>query len=674
MLDGRRGLFSFLGGYALRHAQFTAPKGWRGPGRWVAAGMQLVLLVGILAGEASAQCYSVTPSTLSLTWSNIAVGTQSNGNSVVIKNTCNTPLTINSFSLSPIEFNLQDGYAPATLPVGGNISYIIKFAPDSVQTFTGQLSISINGASSPVVVTLTGKGIATNAMASVTPSALAFPNQPLGTTSAPQTVTITNTGSSGMTVNTISVDPPFAVSGFSQAVVLKPGKSLTLAVTFFGQAASSFTSALVFNINVLPPIAVTLMGSGAPSGNLAITNFPVFPSATQGAAYSAQMQPAGAQGNVTWSLATGSSLPAGLNLASNGLITGSVAPTVAVGNYPFTVQAMDSANNSTTAQLSLPVGPATAAMCNNISWSVAGTSEPLVPINDLGTGYYLGEEGGLYSDGSNTRPAGHDADGVALANSIQPLDGNGNPDPNGKVVLLSIGMSVAHTDFEGFINNANADPAKNSHLVVVNGAQNGAMALHWADLGSPFWSAVFDYFLPQSGVTANQVVAVWVEVTQTNFQGTFPQDMTGLHHYMVEMAQNLHTLFPNLALAYFNSRYYCGYQNGLAHPPNPEPYGYETGFAVKNLIQNQLNGDPGLNYNPNLGPVMAPWLSWGPYEWTNGLTPRSDGLVASCQDRRPDGNHPSLPAGREEDANQLLNFFKTDDTSAPWFLANSGAK
>jgi hypothetical protein len=628
-------------------------------------------ILGVLfASNAGAQCYSISPSSLSLNWSKVTVGDLSNGQSVVIKNTCNTALTINSFSLSPIEFNLQDGYAPATLPVGGNISYVLKFAPDSVQTFTGQLSISINGVSSPVVVSLTGVGVSTNARASVTPSTLTFANQPLGSTSPPQTVTITNTGSSNMTVNTVSVDAPFAVSGFAKAVILKPGNSLPLSVTFFGQAATTFTSTLVFNMNVLPAVGVTLIGSGAPPGGLAITNFPVLPDATQGAAYLAQMQPVGAQGAVTWNLAIGSNLPAGLSLSSDGTITGSVASTVAVGSYAFTVQANDSANNTASAQITLPVGGPTGASCNNISWNVANTSDPLVPINDLGTGIYLGEEGGLYPNGTNVRPAGHDADGVALAQSIQPLDVNGNPDPNGKYVLLAIGMSVAHTDFEGFITNANADPAKNPHLVVVNGAQNGAMAQHWSEIDSPFWAAAFDYFLPQSAVTANQVVAVWVEVTQTNFKGAFPTDMDGLHHYMVEMAQNLHTLFPNLKLAYFTSRYYCGYSNGLAHPPNPEPYAYETGFAVKNLIQNQLDGDPGLNYNPSLGAVMAPWLSWGPYEWTNGLLPRSDGRTASCQLLRPDGNHPSIPVGRENDANQLLNFFKTDDTTTPWFLAN----
>jgi hypothetical protein len=64
---------------------------------------------------------------------------------------------------------------------------------------------------------------------------------------------------------------------------------------------------------------------------------------------------------------------------------------------------------------------------------------------------------------------------------------------------------------------------------------------------------------------------------------------------------------------------------------------------------------------------MAPWMSWGSYDWANGLVGRSDGLIWACTDYK-DGVHPSQPQGREKDANLLLNFMKTDDTARLWFL------
>src|SRR5438094_8672626 len=77
----------------------------------------------------------------------------------------------------------------------------------------------------------------------------------------------------------------------------------------------------------------------------------------------------------------------------------------------------------------------------------AGTSTGMIPLNDLGTGLYHGDPGGLYGNGSNVRPPGHDAAGNAIANAFTPLDTLGNPDPNGRIVLISITRRNAVTEF-----------------------------------------------------------------------------------------------------------------------------------------------------------------------------------------------------------------------------------
>src|SRR5262245_1717055 len=70
------------------------------------------------------------------------------------------------------------------------------------------------------------------------------------------------------------------------------------------------------------------------------------------------------------------------------------------------------------------------------------TSTGRVPINDLGAGLYLGQyAGGLYPGASNVVPATHAEEGHARAQAIEPLNALGQPDANGKYVLLSIGMS-----------------------------------------------------------------------------------------------------------------------------------------------------------------------------------------------------------------------------------------
>jgi hypothetical protein len=174
-------------------------------------------------------------------------------------------------------------------------------------------------------------------------------------------------------------------------------------------------------------------------------------------------------------------------------------------------------------------------------------------------------------------------------------------------------------------------------------------------------------YLPNAGVTAKQVVAAWVNDVNGGPAGTFPSDMTKIQGNFESLAQNLLIKFPNIRIAYFSSINYTGYSDGLKNLSN-EPYSYETGFAVKNAIQDQINGNANLNFDPTKGKVLAPWIDWGPYYWTNGMLPRSDGLVWTCQDAQADGTHPSTIAGRVKVSTELLNFLKSDDTSTVWFL------
>ncbi len=297
------------------------------------------------------------------------------------------------------------------------------------------------------------------------------------------------------------------------------------------------------------------------------------------------------------------------------------------------------------------------------------TSVGFTPINDLGTGSYLGFQGGLYPGGSNVRPGNHESAGLTIARSIAPMSGNGSPDPNGKYVLLSIGMSNANQEFDVFLPDANADPAKDPDLVIVNGAQGGATAIDWSNASNAVWSEAMQK-LSQQNVSASQVVVVWAKLANSASGQTPDSYRADLQENAEAVLNVLHDKFPNLKLAYLSSRIYAGYATSSL---NPEPYAYESGFVVKQAIEKQLSGNAALNFDPANGTVNTPWLSWGPYLWADGLTPRSDGLVWNCSDlRADDGTHPS-DAGMRKVASMLLDFFKTDATAKEWFLANPGA-
>ena len=299
------------------------------------------------------------------------------------------------------------------------------------------------------------------------------------------------------------------------------------------------------------------------------------------------------------------------------------------------------------------------------SANCANTSTGFIPLIDLGSNLYHGYPGGLYPGGSNLRPSAHEQAGLAIASSIEPLDTLGNPDAaHGRIVLASIGMSNATMEFQAFLPKVNADPARNPRLLAVDCAVGGQAANLIKNPNAAYWDSVATR-LRRAGSSPAQVQAIWLKEANANPTGGFPASAETLQWNLGAIVRIVKQKLPNVRLAYLTSRIYAGYASSSL---NPEPYAYESGFAVKWLIQSQIAGDS-LNFDPAKGAVVAPWLSWGPYLWADGLTPRSDGLIWPCSYfSSSDGTHPATD-GRNLVADSLLAFFKRDETSAPWFTA-----
>jgi hypothetical protein len=290
------------------------------------------------------------------------------------------------------------------------------------------------------------------------------------------------------------------------------------------------------------------------------------------------------------------------------------------------------------------------------------------PLTELGSDVYQGRKGGLYPDGKNERPAAHEEAGLALAKQVQPLDADGKPSADGKIVLLSVGMSNTSQASQGFQKLLSGDKDVNPHLLFVNGAQGGMTAFAIQDpddkrTGTRYWTTV-DERLKEAGVTRAQVQAVWIKQADAGPTTGFPDYAEKLQAELARIVRVLPERFPNVKLVYLSSRTYGGYATTKL---NPEPYAYESGFAVKWLIEQQIKGDKDLNYDGKKGDVKAPWLSWGPYLWANGATKRADGLFYEERDFGNDGTHPTA-SGVDKVARQLLQFFKTDSTTKPWFV------
>jgi hypothetical protein len=175
--------------------------------------------------------------------------------------------------------------------------------------------------------------------------------------------------------------------------------------------------------------------------------------------------------------------------------------------------------------------------------------------------------------------------------------------------------------------------------------------------------------LARAGVTRAQVQAVWIKQADAGPNEGFPKYAQKLQAELANIVRLLHTRFPNVKLVYLSSRTYGGFAKTRL---NPEPYAYESGFSVKWLIEQQLNGDPALNYARAKGEIKAPWLSWGPYLWARGMDKRNDGFSYEESDFTPsDGTHESQ-TGVLKIGKQLLQFFNPDSTTRGWFVKKPG--
>ena len=299
------------------------------------------------------------------------------------------------------------------------------------------------------------------------------------------------------------------------------------------------------------------------------------------------------------------------------------------------------------------------------------SSTGAIPIPDLGEATYQGSQGGLYPGGTNTVPPDHETAGLANASRIEPLNAQGDPDVDGAIAVMSIGVSNTNREFHDFITIVEGKTAP--AIVLVNAAQAGEDIASWSDPRSETW-VVADAVLNDAGVTPDQVQAVWVKVpdrirTWDDLE-PFPMDAQTYRDALVEVLGIAKERYPNLLIAYLSSRIFGGYSTTAF--PSPEPLTYENGFGVKWAIEKQIDGAPELNHDAEVGPVEAPWIAWGPYLWADGTTPRSDGLTWECRDLRRDGTHPT-DSGIRKVATMLAEHFLSAPTAVSWFSSTGAA-
>src|SRR3984885_1913902 len=201
---------------------------------------------------------------------------------VTLSNTGNLALDISNISLSGpdnTQFNIMGNYSCAGVPIvqpGASCSIGIVFEPQTTGNFNASLQITDNAgnvASTTQVVPLSGIGVPPSPAVNLAPASLIFTSQIVGTTSDPQTLTMTNTGSLPLQISSISLTgmnaTAFAVASNCPGT-LAPNAQCTLNETFTPTSSGPQTASISFSDNVSgSPQIVSLSGTGV-SASLSI--------------------------------------------------------------------------------------------------------------------------------------------------------------------------------------------------------------------------------------------------------------------------------------------------------------------------------------------------------------------------------------------------------------------
>lgn len=219
----------------------------------------------------------------SLSFGSVAVGSSSASQLVTVTNTA----AIGAGSLNVAQVAMQgtngsdfrivtDPCSNASLQPGASCSVSLTFNPTALGVRTATLRVTDDASGSPQSVGLSGTGVAP--VAQVTPSSIDFGILAVGSTSGHRTVTVTNTGNTGLAITVETITGPNA-SDFAFASdgcitnVIAAGSSCTVDLTFTPSAAGTRSATLTISDNGIgSPHTVALSGTGGtPSADLAVS-------------------------------------------------------------------------------------------------------------------------------------------------------------------------------------------------------------------------------------------------------------------------------------------------------------------------------------------------------------------------------------------------------------------
>jgi hypothetical protein len=239
---------------------------------------------------------ATTPS--SVGFGTVATGT-TNSQTVQIKNTGGSSLTISGATVSGIGFKMSGLSIPLTLAASQTANFTVAFAPTVSGSVTGSVTLNSNASNPTFTLPLSGTGGTATRTISLSTSSLNFGNETVGGTST-LGVAVKNTGNSSLTVSQITVSGTgFGVNSGVSGTTIAAGQTAELGVVFAPKTTGSVTGKVTITSNATnSPNSITTAGTGvsntshsvalswAASTSSGVVGYYVYRSTTSGGSFS----------------------------------------------------------------------------------------------------------------------------------------------------------------------------------------------------------------------------------------------------------------------------------------------------------------------------------------------------------------------------------------------------
>jgi hypothetical protein len=231
-----------------------------------------------LTGTGAIPVVSLAPA--SLTYANQTVNTSSAGQTITLTNSGPGVLSVTGVAITGANSGdySQTNNCPATVALNGTCTITAIFTPAAAGTRTAAVTITDNGSGSPQAVSLTGTGGGPGPVVNLAPASLTYANQTVNTSSAGQTITLTNSGPGVLSVTGVAItganSGDYSQTNNCPATVALNG-TCTITVIFAPTATGTRTAVVALTDNGGGRQSVALTGTGlaaAPVVSLAPTS------------------------------------------------------------------------------------------------------------------------------------------------------------------------------------------------------------------------------------------------------------------------------------------------------------------------------------------------------------------------------------------------------------------